>query len=133
MEKQRGNPSHQAEEDSEDSDNPEAEIRYYKGKQVSGEPVAQNSKAWVQPLAHGASSSVDKESQKYTEATWRHYLQISPNTSHYMEAVFSMIREIYGRKPGDPLKDLDVNLFFLELVHEYHSSNSSSPRKKTMT
>ena len=31
MEKQRGNPSHQEEEDSEDSDNLEAEIWYYKG------------------------------------------------------------------------------------------------------
>ena len=29
-------------------------------------------KAWRQPLAHGASSSVDKESQKDTEATWDH-------------------------------------------------------------
>ena len=75
-------PSHQEEEDSEDSDNPEAEIWYYKGKQVTGEPAAQNSEAWEQPLAHGASSSVDKESQKDTEATWRHYLQISPHTSH---------------------------------------------------
>ena len=35
-----------------------------------------------QPLAHGASSSVDKESQKDTEATWRHYVQVSPHTSH---------------------------------------------------
>ena len=38
MEKQRGNPSHQEEEDSEDSDNPENEI---KGKQVTGKTVAQ--------------------------------------------------------------------------------------------
>ena len=41
MEKQRGDPSHREEEDSEDSDNPEAEIWYYKGKQVTGKPVAQ--------------------------------------------------------------------------------------------
>ena len=54
MEKQRGNPSHQEEEDSEDSDNSEAEIWYYEGKQVTGEPVARNSKAWEQPLAHVA-------------------------------------------------------------------------------
>ena len=88
MEKQWGNPSHkEEEEDSEDSDNPEAKILYYKGKQVTGEPVAQNSKAWVQPLAHGASSSVDKESQKDTQETWDHYLHISPDTSHNMEAV----------------------------------------------
>ena len=54
MEKQRGNPSHQEEADSEESDIPEAEIWYYKGKLV-----AQNNKAWQKPLAHGASSSVD--------------------------------------------------------------------------
>ena len=52
MEKQRGNPSHQEEED---SNNPEAEIWHYKGKQVTGKPVAQNSKAWEQLFAHGAS------------------------------------------------------------------------------
>ena len=96
-EKQRGNTSHQEEEDSEDSDNPEADILYYKGKQVTGEPVAQNSKAWGQPLAHGARSSVDKEGHKDTEATLNHHLQISPHTSNYMEAVFSMVRKIYGR------------------------------------
>ena len=46
MEKQRGNPSHQEEEeDSEDSDNLAAETWHYKG-----ESVAQNSKAWEQPL-----------------------------------------------------------------------------------
>ena len=100
-----GNPSHR-----EGSDNPEAEIWCYKGKQVTQKQVAQNNEAWEQPLAHGASSSVDKESQKDTEATWRHYLQVSPHTVHKTEAVFSMIREIYGRKPGDPLKDLNVNL-----------------------
>ena len=48
MGKQRGDPSHQEEEDSEESDNPEAGTRYYKGKQVTVEPVAQNSEAWVQ-------------------------------------------------------------------------------------
>ena len=54
IEKQRRDPSHQDEENSEDSDNPAAETWYYKG-----EPVAQNNKAWENPLAHGASSSVD--------------------------------------------------------------------------
>ena len=111
MDKQRGNPSHQEEEeeeeeeDSEDSDNPEAEIWHYKR-----EPVAQSSKAWGQPLALGESSSIDKESQEDTEATWNHSLQISPNTSHKMEAVFSMVKKIYGRQPGGPMKDLNVNL-----------------------
>ena len=45
-------------------------------------------KAWGQHLAHGASSSDDKESQKDTEATWNHHFQIPPNTSHYVEDVF---------------------------------------------
>ena len=28
----------------------------------------------------------------------------------FLEAVVSMVREIYGRQPGDPMKDLNVNL-----------------------
>ena len=71
-EEQRGDPSHQEEGNSEDSDNPAAGTWYY-----NGEPVAQNNKAFWKPLAHGASSSVDQESQKNSEATWDHYLQIS--------------------------------------------------------
>ena len=105
MEKQRLDPSHQEEEEEEDSDNPAAETWYCKG-----ESVVQNDEAGAQPLARGASSSVDQESQKNTEATWDHYLQISPDTSHYMEAVFSMVRKIYGKQPGDPMEDLNVNL-----------------------
>ena len=104
--KQRGNPSHQEEEeDSEDSDNLAAETWYYKG-----ESVAQNNIFLEQPLAHGASSSVDQESQKDTEATWDHCLHITPNTSHYVEAVFSMVRKIYGRQLGDAVKDLNVDV-----------------------
>ena len=45
MEKEWGNPSHQEEEDSEDSDNIEAEIWYYQG-----EPVDHNNEAWSNPL-----------------------------------------------------------------------------------
>ena len=63
-----------------------------------------------QSSAHGARSSVDQESQKNMEPTWDHHLQLSPDTSHYMEAVFSMVRKIYGKPPGDPMEDLNVNL-----------------------
>ena len=105
MEKQRGNPSHQEEENSEDSDNPAAGTWYYEE-----ESVAQNNKAWEKPLAHGASSSVHQECQKNTEATWDRYLQISPDTSHHMEAVLSVVRKIYGKQPGDLMEDLNVNL-----------------------
>ena len=103
MEEQREDPSHQEEEDSEDSDNPEAETWYYKE-----ELVAQNSKSWRQHLAPGASSSVDEESQQKTEETWD-YLHISPDTSHDMEAVFSIVRKICGKQPDDLMEDLNVN------------------------
>ena len=92
MEEQRGDPSHQEKENSEDSDNPAVGTWYYKG-----ESGAQNNKAWERPFANGTSSSVDNESQQNTEATWDHYLHVSPGTSHHMEAVFSMVRKIYGK------------------------------------
>ena len=50
MEKQRRNPWHQEEGDSEASDNPEAEIWYYKGKQVTVKLVAQTKKLRGNPL-----------------------------------------------------------------------------------
>ena len=118
MEEQRGDPSHQEEEDSDDSDNPEAETRYYKE-----ELVAQDHKAWVQPLAQGVSSSLDQESQKDTEATPDHCLHISPNTSHYMEAVFSLDVNlaIWGMFMNTTLraavhlgKDYDANLRYVK-------------------
>ena len=83
-----------------------------------------------QPLAHGASSSVDKESQKNTEATCDHYLHVSPDTSHFMEAVFSKVRKIHGKPLGDLMEDLNVNFGHSVNVHEYHSSSSNSSRKR---
>ena len=74
-------------------------------------PLPKTVKLGGQPVAHGASSSVDQESQKNTEATWDHYLHISLDTSHYMEAVFSMVRKIYGTQPGDPMEYLNVNIW----------------------
>ena len=105
MEEQRRDPLHHEEGNSEDSDNPAAGIWNYKG-----EPVVQNSKAWENPLSHGGSSSVHQESQKNTEATWDHCLQISPDTSHFTEAVFSMVRKTNGKQSGDPMEDSNVNL-----------------------
>ena len=102
MEKQRGNPSHQEEETP-------TFLRLRSGT-TQESPLPKTVKLGGNLFAHGASSSVDKESHKKTEATWDHYLQISPDTSHYMDAVFSMVRKIYGRHPGDPAKDLNVNL-----------------------
>ena len=124
MEKQRRNPSNRENEGSEDSDNPEAETWYNKG-----ESVAQNNKALGQPLAHGASSSIDQENQKDTEATWDHYLHTSPNTSRFVEAVSPWSGKSMEKQPGGPMEDLNV-IGYLENVHEYHSSSSSSSRKR---
>ena len=35
---------------------------------------------------------------------------MSPDTSHCMEAVFSMVRKLYRKQPGDQMEDLNVNL-----------------------
>ena len=50
MEKQRRNPSHQEEKDSEDSDNPEAEIWYYKGNKLRENPLPKTVKLGSNPL-----------------------------------------------------------------------------------
>ena len=60
MEEPRRDRSHQEEEKSEDSGNSAAEAWFYKE-----ELVAQNRKAWEQPLTYGASSSIDQESKEY--------------------------------------------------------------------
>ena len=103
-EKQRGDPSHQEEEDSEDSDNPAAETWYFKE-----ELVAQNSEAWRETLAHGASQLTGKVKRRRKRR--------GTTTSKYRrthrtiwEAVFSMVRKIYGKPPGDRMEDLNVNL-----------------------
>ena len=86
------------------------------GNKLQGNPLTKTVKLGANPLAHGASSSVEKESQKLTESTWVRYLEILPHTSHYIEAVFSIVREIHGRQPGDPMQDLDVNLAISEML-----------------
>ena len=35
---------------------------------------------------------------------------ISRDISHFLEAVFSMVRKIHGKQLGDRMKDFDVNL-----------------------
>ena len=38
---------------------------------------------------------------------------MSPATAHHTEAVFSIVRGIYGREHDDPMGDLDVNVAIL--------------------
>ena len=59
--------------------------------------------------AHGAFSSFNLENQE------RYRIDMGPPSPHiaenipFFEAVLSMVREIYGRQPGDLMKDLYVN------------------------
>ena len=41
---------------------------------------------------------------------WPHNLHVSPATAHHTEAVFSIVKEIYGREHDDPMDALDVNM-----------------------
>ena len=41
---------------------------------------------------------------------WSHNLHTSPATVHHTEAVFSIVRGIFGREHDDPMNDLDVNM-----------------------
>ena len=71
--------------------------------------VAQNSKSLEQLFPHRASSTVEKEGQKGYRSDRETFSKYRHKTL-YMEAVCSMVKEIYGRQPDDPMKDSDVNL-----------------------
>ena len=115
MEKQRRYSSHQEEKDS--LQHPGDEIWYYKGKQVTGEPVAQ-------PLAHGASYSIEKESQQDTESTWS---QVYGSRLHHGQ-------ENQGKTNGRSYEKFKCEFNYLGSVHEYHSSSSgSSPKQKNQS
>ena len=47
---------------------------------------------------------------KAEKTEWSHNLQVSPDTIHDTEAVFSIVRAIYAREHDDPMNDLDVNM-----------------------
>ena len=49
------------------------------------------------------------KSQSNKEATLEHFFAISPQTISFAEAVYDMVRKVYGRPSGDPVEDLDVN------------------------
>ena len=47
---------------------------------------------------------------QHAEATLEHFYAISPQTISDTEAVYDMVRKIYGRPSDDPMEDLDVNV-----------------------
>ena len=110
MEKQWRNPPHQEEEeDSEDSDN-----WHYKGKQVAGEPVAQNNEAWEQPLCTRSQffSCKVKRIQKRR-------VDISSKYRHTQPIIWKPSSPWSGKsmenKQVDSMEDLDVNLAIWEM------------------
>ena len=99
---QQGNLTHEKEQVSEESDD---EPWYYK-------PAAQIEKACGRPLAGETteSSSAFQKSQKNKDATMDHFFVISPQRRPCMDAVFDIVKKIYGRESNNPMKDLDVNV-----------------------
>ena len=77
---------------------------------TEGNPLPKTVKLGGNPLHTEPVLQLTRKVKRIQKRHWNHCLQISPNTSHYMEAVFSMVRKIYERQPGDPVKDLNVNL-----------------------
>ena len=105
MEEQRGNPSHRRRR------------RSRRLRQSCGWNLVLQRRTLLKTVKLGCNNLhtepvLQLTSQKGTEATWDHYLQISPNTSHCMEAVLSMVRKIYGKQPGDPVNYFNMKLAF---------------------
>ena len=122
-EKQQGNLTHDKEQISEETDDPECEPWSYK-------PVAQTHEACGKPLAGVTAESISsafQKSQNNKEATLEHFFAISPQTISFTEAVYDMVRKIYGRPSDDPMEDLDVKVAVWG--HECHSQSCSSSRK----
>ena len=120
MGKQRWNPSQQEEEDSEDSDNPE--IWYY--NKFRREPLPKTVKLGGSPLHTEPVLQLIRKVQKDTEATWRHYFQISPHIPvHGSRLVHD--QENLWKTTWRPCERLGCELGYLGTIQECHSSSSS--------
>ena len=76
-----------------------------KGNKLRVNSLPKTTKLGGQPLAHGASSSVDK-SKRYRSDMGT----LPPSIDTHVPFFGSGLLHDQGRKPGDPMKDLDVNL-----------------------
>ena len=122
---QQGKLTHEKEQISEESDDSESELWYYK-------PFAQTNEACGKPFAGETTESISSafhKSQKNKDATLEHFFAISPQTIPKTEAVNDMVRKINGRPPDDSMEDLDVNVAMWVNIHECHAQSSSSSRK----
>ena len=95
-----------SEEESGDLGNSESDISTHQEQRVTVKPIACTIAAGKH---HASSTSACQKGPKAGRKTWPHHLQISPDTAHHTEAVFSIVREIYGQESDDPMNDLDVN------------------------
>ena len=96
-------------EESGDVDLSESETgSLHEEEEVTGKPVAYKTANGI-PYA-SSKSDCQGGPKAVKEENWSHNLYISPATVHHMEAVFSIVRNIYGREHDDPMDGLDVNL-----------------------
>ena len=125
VEEQRRDPSHQEEGNSEDSDTHAAGTWYYKG-----EPVAQNNKAWEEtPCTRSQFFSWPGKSKEYGSDMGPPPSNIAGHIAlhgsrllHGQEDLWKTTRRSYGR--------FECDFGYLGNVPEYHSSSSSSSRKR---
>ena len=96
----------------EKTDNSESEPWYYR-------PAPQNNEACGKPLAGGSAefgSSEFQKSQSNKGATVEHFLAISPHHVPYMNDVYDMVRKVYQRPAGDPMKYFNVDMAIWEYL-----------------
>ena len=79
---------------------------------VMGKPVAYETATGKPNVSSKSDHPVSPKAEKMK---WSHSLHVSPATIHHTEAVFSIVREIYGREHDDPMDDLDVHMAILGL------------------
>ena len=76
---------------------------------MTGKPVAFFKLLRRNPM-HPVNQPAREERPKAEKTEWSHNLQVSPATIQHTEAVFSIVRGIYGREHDDPTNGLDVNV-----------------------
>ena len=124
MEKQRRNPSHQ-EEDSEDSDNREAGTWYYKEESVAPKKKAWDNQLYTEPLLllkPGKSKEHGSDEGPPPSNIAGHIAPHGSRLLHGQDDLWKTTRRSYGR--------FECEFVYLENVHGYHSSSSSSSRKR---
>ena len=100
------------------------DVDHSESESVSFQEEAKTERPIAYKIATGkpnASSESDHPlSPKAERIKWSHKPHVAPATIHHTEAVFSIVRRIYGREHDDPMDDLDVNMaiwgIFLKLL-----------------